>query len=122
MSACGSIHQDIETCGLEIDKIKNLEGAKMQRISLAEKDQAHPLIREMYQKLEGQGLPVLKVQKVMGHYPYIGRNFVRLGSSIRQGEELPAKLRELAILRVGNLTQSEYELKQPYSHWTTGWG
>ena len=81
----------------------------MQRISLVEKDQAHPLIKETYQKLEDRGSQVLNLFKVMGHCPHIGLNFQRLGNSILMGEELPAKLRELAILRVSNLLPAEYE-------------
>ncbi|UCH42604.1 MAG: carboxymuconolactone decarboxylase family protein [Dehalococcoidales bacterium] len=82
----------------------------MQRISLVEKDQAHPLIRETYQKLEDQGSQVLNLNKVMAHCPHIGLNFQRLGNSILRGEGLSARLRELAVLRVGNLTNAHYEL------------
>lgn len=81
----------------------------MQRVSLMEKEQAHPVVKELYQKNEEQGWPILNLFKVMGHCPYIGLNFQRLGNAILRGEELSPKLRELAILRVGNLTQSEYE-------------
>ena len=81
----------------------------MQRVSLIEKDQAHPVIKEMYQKIEEQGLEIINLYKVICHCPYIGLNFIRLGNSILRGEELPANLRELAILRVGNLAQAEYE-------------
>ncbi|MFC2006073.1 carboxymuconolactone decarboxylase family protein [Chloroflexota bacterium] len=84
----------------------------MQRISLVEKDQAHPLIREMYQKREEHGLQLFNFFKVMGHCPYIGLNLMRLGNSIRRGEELAPKLRELAILRVGSLLQAEYEFRR----------
>ena len=81
----------------------------MSRVSFVEKDQAHPMVKELYQKLENQGLQIANLFKVMGHCPYIGLNFQRLGSSILRGEELPANLRELAILRVGNLAQAKYE-------------
>ncbi|HEY42231.1 MAG TPA: carboxymuconolactone decarboxylase family protein [Dehalococcoidia bacterium] len=81
----------------------------MQRISLVEKDQAHPLIKETYQKLEDQGSQVLNLYKVMAHCPHIGLNFQRLGNSILRGEGLAATFRELAILRVANLAQAEYE-------------
>lgn len=74
-----------------------------------EKHQAHPLIRETYQKQEDRGAQVLNLNKVMAHCPYIGLNFQRLGNSILRGEGLPTKLRELAILRVGNLAKAEYE-------------
>lgn len=81
----------------------------MSRVSFVEKGWAHPMVKELYQKLEGQGLQIANLFKVMGHCPYIGLNFQRLGNSILRGEELSAKLRELAILRVGNLAQAEYE-------------
>ena len=81
----------------------------MQRVSLVEKEQAHPVVKELYQKNEDQGWPILNLFKVMGHCPYIGLNFQRLGNAILRGEELSPKLRELAILHVGDLTQSEYE-------------
>ena len=84
----------------------------MQRVSLVEKEQAHPMVKELYQKQEDSGVEILNLYKVMGHCPYIGINFQRLGNSILRGEELPAKLRELAILRVGNLTQAKYEFTQ----------
>ncbi len=84
----------------------------MQRVSLVEKDQAHPLVKELYQKNESNGAKIINLFKVMGHCPYIGLNFQRLGNSILRGEELPANLRELAILRVGDLAQSEYEFTQ----------
>jgi len=84
----------------------------MPRVSLIEKDQAHPVVKELYQKNEEQGWPVINLFKVMGHCPYIGLNFQRMGNSILRGEELSPKLRELAILRVGVLAQSEYELSK----------
>ena len=84
----------------------------MPRVSLVEKDQAHPVVKELYQKNEEQGWPVINLFKVMGHCPYIGLNFQRMGNSILRGEELSPILRELAILRVGVLAQSEYEFSK----------
>jgi len=81
----------------------------MARVSLVEKEQADPIMRDIYQRLEDQHMPILNLFKVMGNCPYIGRNFIRLGSSILREEELSPKLRELAILRVGYLAQAEYE-------------
>ena len=81
----------------------------MSRISFVEKEWAHPIVKELYQKLESQRGQIGNLFKVMGHCPYIGLNFQRLGNSILRGEELPAKLRELAILHVGNLARANYE-------------
>ncbi len=81
----------------------------MARVSLVEPGQGHPIVEELYQKNMTQVGKIVNLSKIMGHCPYIGLNFQRLGNSIRKGEELLPKLRELAILRIGNLTQSEYE-------------
>jgi alkylhydroperoxidase family enzyme len=84
----------------------------MTRVTLVEKEQAHPMVKELYSKNEARSGRILNLWKVMGHCPYIGLNFQRLGNSILTGEGLSPELRELAILRVGNLTQSEYEFRQ----------
>jgi alkylhydroperoxidase family enzyme len=81
----------------------------MARVKLVEKDQADAIIKEMFQKLDDRQVPVLNLFKAVGNCPKIGRNFVRLGNSILNPELLDPKLRELAILRVGNLLRSEYE-------------
>jgi len=81
----------------------------MARVKLVEKDQADAIIKEMFQKLDDRNVPVLNLFKAVGNSPKVGRNFVRLGNSILNPELLDPKLRELAILRVGNLLRSEYE-------------
>ncbi len=81
----------------------------MARVSLVQKENAHPMVKELYEKNEARGEGVINLFKVLGHCPYIGLNFQRLGNSILRGEELSPKLKELAILRVGNLAQCEYE-------------
>ncbi|MBI4188017.1 MAG: carboxymuconolactone decarboxylase family protein [Chloroflexi bacterium] len=107
----------------------------MARVSFMEKDKAHPMVKELFESNETRRGFVTNLAKVMGHCPYIGLNFQRLGNSLRKGEELPPKLRELTILRVGNLMQAEYEFKHhtimglqcgisqkqidEVSHWTT---
>jgi alkylhydroperoxidase family enzyme len=84
----------------------------MARVKYIEKDQASPKIKEAFQRVEDQGQKVLNVFKTVANCPYIGLNFMRLGNSILTGEEVPADLRELAILRVGVLDKSEYEFTQ----------
>jgi len=81
----------------------------MARVKLVEKEQADPIIKEMFQKLDDRKVPVPNLFKAMGNSPKVGRNFVRLGNSVLNPEILDPKLRELAILRVGNLLRSEYE-------------
>jgi alkylhydroperoxidase family enzyme len=84
----------------------------MTRVSYVEKEQADPGIKEIFQRLEDRGQPILNLFKVMANCPYVGRNFMRLGYSILTGEEVPANIRELAIMRVGLLAQSRYEFTQ----------
>jgi alkylhydroperoxidase family enzyme len=84
----------------------------MARVKYIEKDQASPKLKEAFQRVEDQGQKVLNVFKTVANCPYIGLNFMRLGNSILTGEEVPADLRELAILRVGVLDKSEYEFTQ----------
>ena len=81
----------------------------MARVRLIGKEQADPIMKEVYQGMEDQNLPVLNLFKVLAHCPHIGRNWMRLGNSILREEDLSPKLRQLAILRVGHLAWSEYE-------------
>jgi alkylhydroperoxidase family enzyme len=81
----------------------------MARVKLIEKEQADPIFQEMFQKLEDGKFPVINLFKAMANSPKVGRNFIRLGNAILNAEILDPKLRELAILRVGNILQSEYE-------------
>jgi len=84
----------------------------MARVSYVEKGQGHPMVEELYQGIEKRGQRVINLFKVLGHCPHVGLNWHRLGNSLLRGEELPPKLRELAVLRVGHLVGSEYELAQ----------
>ncbi len=81
----------------------------MARVKLLEKEQADPVIKELFQKLEDNKAPIINLYRAVGNSPKVGRNFIRLGNAILNAEILDPKLRELAILRVGNLLKSEYE-------------
>ena len=84
----------------------------MARVSYVEKGQGHPMVEELYRGIEDRGQRIINLFKVLGHCPHVGLNWHRLGNSLLRGEELPPKLRELAVLRVGHLVGSEYELTQ----------
>ncbi|UCB43425.1 MAG: carboxymuconolactone decarboxylase family protein [Dehalococcoidales bacterium] len=84
----------------------------MARVSFVEKGQGHPMVEDLYRKIETRRQRIINLFKVLGHCPYIGLNWQRLGNSLLTGEELPPRLREVAILRVGSLTGSEYEFTQ----------
>lgn len=84
----------------------------MARVSFIEKGQGHPLVEDLYQKIESKGQRIINLYKVLGHCPFVGLNWQRLGNSLLKGEELPPALRELAVLRVGHLAGSIYEVTQ----------
>ncbi|RJQ86481.1 MAG: carboxymuconolactone decarboxylase family protein [Desulfobacteraceae bacterium] len=84
----------------------------MARVAIPEKDQVGEELATLFQKMEDRGSRVLNVFKVMGHCPTIGRNFLRLGNSILFKGRLDPRLRELAILRVGDLAKANYEWTQ----------
>ncbi len=57
-------------------------------------------------------LPDIRIFRMVAHAEGAFRPFLRLGSAILGGQELPARLRELAILRVANLCATRYEWTQ----------
>jgi 4-carboxymuconolactone decarboxylase len=88
------------------------EEDKMPRVPLIQNEEADPMIREMFVKMEKNGHRVLNLYRVLAHSPQVGRGFLRMGNAILFKGDLSPTLRELAILRVGNLTQANYEWTQ----------
>ncbi|HAM50688.1 MAG TPA: carboxymuconolactone decarboxylase family protein [Nitrospiraceae bacterium] len=84
----------------------------MARVSIPEKDQVSNELKDLFQSMEQRGARILNVYKVMAHCPRVGREFLRLGNAILFNGSLPPKLRELAILRVGDLAEATYEWTQ----------
>jgi len=91
----------------------------MARVGFVQKEDADPVIKELFEKLEDNKAPIINLYRAVGNSPKVGRNFIRLGNAILNSEILNPKLRELAILRVGNLLKSEYEFTK---HVTIGKG
>ncbi len=72
-------------------------------------------LKDMYDRLSqaGLGLGVLNIFKTMAHNPKLLRNWVRMATPLlTDGLLLSPRLRELAILRVGQVSGSEYEFGQ----------
>ena len=84
----------------------------MSRISLVQKEQASPEVKELFQKIEDNGARVVNLYKVVSHSPHVVRNFIKLGNSLIGRTELSPKLRELTIMRIAKLCHSEYEWAQ----------
>ncbi|MDA8142049.1 MAG: carboxymuconolactone decarboxylase family protein [Desulfobacteraceae bacterium] len=84
----------------------------MARVSIPTKEQVSEELRARFDKIEARGGRVLNIFKVMAHCPDVGRDFLKLGNSILMKGRLDARLRELAILRVGHLAKAHYEWTQ----------
>jgi len=84
----------------------------MARVQKVETKSASPDIQKIFERIENTGDRVLNIFKVVGNSPKIGRDFLRLGTAILRKGCLDPALRELAILRVGNLAQANYEWTQ----------
>jgi alkylhydroperoxidase family enzyme len=52
------------------------------------------MVEDLYRSIETRGQRIINLFKVLGHCPYVGLNWHRLGNSLLRGEELPARLRE----------------------------
>jgi len=84
----------------------------MARISLLDNESAPPEFQETFRKMKEKGRRVLNLFRIMAHCPQIGSNFLQLGTAILLKGVVPPNLRELAILRVGQLNQATYEWTQ----------
>ena len=80
----------------------------MARLPYVEIESAPPAVKEMLERLPAK----LNIFKIMAHAETNFRPLIMLGTSILTQQQLPAKLRELAILRVARLSRAEYEWVQ----------
>ncbi len=81
----------------------------MARVRLLQKEDVDPMVKEIFQKVEDSGNEVINLLKALAHSPKICRDWNRLGITLLLKGEFSPKLRELAILRVGNLAKANYE-------------
>ena len=79
----------------------------MARLPYVDPEQAPPQVREAL-----EALPPLNIFRALAHAETCLRPALRLGGALLGAQELDAKLRELAILRVARLTGAEYEWVQ----------
>ncbi|MCP4756936.1 MAG: carboxymuconolactone decarboxylase family protein [Proteobacteria bacterium] len=82
----------------------------MARIKMLEKAEVEAEAIEIYQKAEDSTGKVINLFKILAHSPKTLRDWNRLGTTILMKGVLSPKLRELAIVRVGELAQAQYEL------------
>ena len=80
----------------------------MARLPYVDPKTAPEAVREVLERLPVQ----LNIFRMMAHAETNVRPLLRLGTSILTEQQLSAKLRELAILRVARLSPAEYEWTQ----------
>jgi AhpD family alkylhydroperoxidase len=81
----------------------------MARVSYVGTAEAQGDAREVLAKMESRGSGILNLHRALAHSPNLLRNFMRLGNSLLFHGVLSPRLRELAILRVAELTGAKYE-------------
>ena len=82
----------------------------MARVKLLEIDEVEPIAREVFQRSLDDTGRVLNLFKALAHSQKIVRDWNRFGTTLLYKGKLAADLRELAIIRVGELANSAYEL------------
>jgi AhpD family alkylhydroperoxidase len=85
------------------------EEVAMARVGYVTMEDASGDAKEVLAGMEERGADVLNLFRTVANSPGVLRNFMRLGSSLLRYGILPPVLRELAILRVAQLTGAEYE-------------
>jgi len=84
----------------------------MARISFLNEESAAPELQERFLRIKEKGGRVLNLFKIMAHCPQVGHQFLLLGNAILLKGVVPPHLRELAILRVGQINKAVYEWTQ----------
>ena len=84
----------------------------MARVRMLEKNEVDPIVKELYEDLEDRGLKIANIFKLEAHSPQLCRDITKMGLTLLTQCQLNPRLRELAILRVGNLNRSSYEWAQ----------
>jgi alkylhydroperoxidase family enzyme len=75
-------------------------------------DPSDPDLKEMFAKVRAKGGQPLNIHLVQGFAPKLAKARLDMAYALRYDVVTPALLRELAILRTGQMLNSEYELAQ----------
>lgn len=75
-------------------------------------DPSDPYLKEMFAKIRAKGGQPLNLHMVQGFAPKLAKVRLDMAYALRYDVVTPAPLRELAILRTGQILQSVYELAQ----------
>ena len=81
----------------------------MARLPYLDRDDLPEQYRYLFDNLSREGGRVGNLFRVLGHSPRLLHQFMRLGNDLRHKTRIDPRLRELAILTVGRLTDAPYE-------------
>ena len=84
----------------------------MARVPLLEGDE-NPEMADLVEKIRsGRRGNVINVYKLLLHSPPVAENWFNLINTLRWGTELPGRLREIIIIRIGHLNRVDYVINQ----------
>lgn len=87
----------------------------MARVPYLNREDLSESDREIFDNLVAErGQPVGNIFRTLAHTPDLLRRFLALGGELRNQTVIDPKLRELALLTVGRITNAEYEFVH---HW-----
>jgi AhpD family alkylhydroperoxidase len=87
------------------------------RVPYLARDDATPETKAVWDRVEAERkMPTANIFRAMANAPVLLDAFLSYANALRDGSELSPKLRELAILTVGHVTGSEYEVAHHQSH------
>jgi alkylhydroperoxidase family enzyme len=75
-------------------------------------DPSDPYLKEMFAKIHAKGGQPLNIHLVQGFAPALAKARLDMAYALRYDVVTPAPLREMAILRTGQILHSDYELAQ----------
>ena len=81
----------------------------MPRLPLTPLQAGDPITAEVFEVFAREGRDPISLYRVLAHSPRMLRAYAGLAQGLRYQAETPRALRELVILRIGQLTGSEYE-------------
>jgi AhpD family alkylhydroperoxidase len=87
------------------------------RVPYLARDDVTPETKALWDRLEAERkMPTANIFRALANAPVLLDAFLSYANALRNGSELSPKLRELAILTVGHVTGSEYEIAHHQSH------
>ncbi len=75
-------------------------------------DPSDPYLKEMFAKIHAKGGQPLNIHLVQGFAPQLAKARLDMAYALRYDVITPALMREMAILRTGQILHSDYELDQ----------